>query len=590
MKKIILIEPQSQEDHVYKHVRMPRLGLPILGTQLREAGYDVQIFMGTGGSLPWKKILQADLVGVSTTTATCREAYQIAGKLRTHRIPVVIGGMHATFMPNEALLFADYIIRGEAEYSFLPLVRAIESGIIPENIPGVSYWLDNKQRHNKLLKTRVDMDVLPIPDLSLLDKSSSLLSIPVMTSRGCPYNCTFCCVTEVFGRRYRHRSTASILEELERYRGKNVFFCDDNFAAKPELTKELLRGMLDNDIKLKGWGAQVRVDVARDDELLLLMKRAGCAIVYIGFESINPATLEKYNKQQTVADIEEAIRRFHDYRIRIHGMFVFGADTDTVETIRQTARFAHQARIDSIQFMVLTPFPNTPLYDRLESEGRILTHDWSLYDGHHTVFKPALLAPEVLQFETVKAMKSFYSLKNILQNLTLTGFGSVIHRAIGWALIRHFERRNRWYGSLLEHYKQADPYPVPLLYRRLKVTGSKKQQAVAGQLKILLTEQKGILHLKLRGLADRLHIKELKILLKELSTGQHSQLNVNIEGLHFVSDQAALNFSIFLNQLGARIHRLQVVTTAEKHARYFLSAGTKKRRQLPHFELLINRT
>jgi anaerobic magnesium-protoporphyrin IX monomethyl ester cyclase len=590
MKSIILIEPQSKEDHVYKHVRMPRLGLPILGTQLQEAGYNVKMFMGTGDSLPWPQILQADLVGISTTTATCREAYQIAGMLRPNRIPVVIGGMHATFMPEEALQYADYIIRGEAEYNFLPLVRAIEAGQTPEDIPGVSFWKDNSQVHNDLMKEPVDMDTLPIPDLSLLANSSSMLSTPVMTSRGCPYDCTFCCVTEVFGRRYRHRATDSILEELKRYRGKNVFFCDDNFAARPELTKELLRGMIANGIKLKRWGAQVRVDAARDDELLSLMKRSGCGIVYIGFESINPATLEGYNKQQTVEDIEAAISRFHDYGIRIHGMFVFGADTDTVETIRETAKFALRTRIDSIQFMTLTPFPNTPFYDKLEAEGRILTRDWSLYDGHHTVFQPALLSPEELQFETIKAMKSFYSLKNILQNLTLTGIGSVIHRTIGWGLTRHFERRNRWFGNLLRHNQRGETRPVALLYRLLRATDQNEPETVSGQLKVSLTEEKGIAYLKLRGLADKLHIRELQKALKGLSTRQYSQMVINIEGLRFASDKATAVFSKYLNKLGSRVRRLQVVTAAEKQARYLTGVGNKKRLRLQRFELLISRS
>ena len=590
MERIILVEPQSKEDHVYKHVRMPRLGLPILGTQLQEAGYDVKIFMGTGDALPWPQLLQADLVGISTTTATCREAYQIAGNLKAHGKTVVIGGMQATFMPAEALQFADYVIRGEAELSLLPLVQTLEAGLAPTDIPGVSYWQDNQQIHNELLKTPIDMDTLPIPDLTLLNKFSAMRTIPVITSRGCPYNCTFCCVTEVFGRRYRHRSTASIIEELTHYRGKSIFFCDDNFAAKPELTKELLRGMIARDIKLKGWGAQVRVDAARDDELLSLMKRAGCAIVYIGFESINPATLEGYNKQQTVADIEEAIRRFHDYGIRIHGMFVFGADTDTVETIRQTERFANQNRIDSIQFMILTPFPNTPFYDKLEAEGRILTRDWSLYDGHHTVFQPALLSPEALQLETLKAMKRFYSPKHIWRNLGLTGFGSVIHRTIGWVLTRHFERRNRWYENLLKRKQPGDPRPVALLYRLLKAAGKNDLQTNANQLKVLLTEHKGILHLKLRGLADKLQLAEVKIILRGLSKEHYSQVVVNIEGLRFASDQAAVVFSKSLARLGSRVRRLQVVAAAEKQASYLIGKGLKKRLRMQRFELLINRT
>jgi anaerobic magnesium-protoporphyrin IX monomethyl ester cyclase len=242
MKKIVLIEPQSKEDHVYKHVRMPRLGLPILGTQLKEAGYQVSIYMGTGNALPWAKIYDADLVGISTTTATCREAYQIAGLLRSESIPVVIGGIHATFLPEEALEFADYIIHGEAEYSFLPLVQAIESGRQPHNIPGVSYWSNGTPVHNPPLESRVEMNKLPIPDLSLLDRFSALRTIPVMTSRGCPFNCTFCCVTEMFGRRYRFRSTESILKELGLYQGRAFFSVTIILLLIPNTARNCLRG------------------------------------------------------------------------------------------------------------------------------------------------------------------------------------------------------------------------------------------------------------------------------------------------------------------------------------------------------------
>ncbi len=591
MKRIVLIEPQSKEDHVYKHVRMPRLGLPILGTQLTEAGYQVTFYLGAGDSLPWIKIFEADLIGISTTTATCREAYQIAGLLRSNDIPVIIGGIHATFMPEEALQFADYVVRGEAEYSFLPLVRAIETGSSLLNIPGVSYWNGDEQVHNPPLESRVDMDALPIPDLSLIDHHSSLRSIPVMTSRGCPYSCTFCCVTEMFGRRYRHRCTESVLDELTRYQGKNIFFCDDNFTADPKRTKELLRKFIERGIKLKSWGAQVRVDAARDSELLDLMSRSGCVIVYIGFESINPDTLKGYNKQQTVEEIREAIKRFHKYGIRIHGMFVFGGDTDTVDTIRQTADFALETHIDSVQFMTLTPFPGTPFYNQLEDEGRILTRDWSLYDAHHTVFQPALITPEELQGETVKALKRFYSLKNILRNVFLTGWGSVFHRAIGWGLTRHFERQSRWYHQLLNRQQHAGHRPVTLLYRLLKghTVNKSFSETAKAYLKISLTEQKGILYLKIRGFADNLQIKELNRALKGFLPRHYSQIVINTKDLRFASERAAAGFGAYLEKLGSRVRRLQVVTAAEKEARRLLSKKRKNRFRLPHFELRVER-
>jgi len=591
MKKIVLIEPQSREDHVYKHVRMPRLGLPILGTQLKEAGYEINFYLGTGDSLPWRKIFDADLVGISTTTATCREAYQVAGLLRAQDIPVVIGGIHASFMPEEAMQFADYIVRGEAELSFLPLVQSIEAGLPPHDIPGVSYWSNGEIVHNDNLDSKIDMDTLPIPDLTLLDRYSSMSNIPVMTSRGCPFNCTFCCVTEMFGRRYRHRCTDSVLEELTRYQGKNIFFCDDNFTAAPKRTKELLKGIIDRGIKLKRWGAQVRVDAANDDELLDLMRRSGCGIVYIGFESINPATLEHYNKQQTVEDIEEAIKRFHEYGIRIHGMFVFGADTDTVDTISQTTDFALRAKIDSVQFMTLTPFPGTPFYDQIESEERIIIHDWSVYDGQHTVFEPALMSAAELQSETIIALKRFYSPGNILKNLALTGWGSVLHRAIGWGLSRHFERQNRWFDQLLEHKQHTSSEAISLLERFLKAPVREKSRAESyiSELKVNLTAQGGVLYLKLNGLAGTLHRKELQRALKGVLSRHYSQMIVNTEGLRFATGKTAAAFGAYFDQLGYRMHRLQIVTTAEREARNMLNWGSGNRFKMPRFELLLKR-
>lgn len=591
MKKIVLIEPQSKEDHVYRHVRMPRLGLPLLGTQLQQSGFDVKIYMGNSNSLNWTKILDADLVGVSTTTATCREAYQLSGICRSSGIPVVIGGIHATLLAEEALQFADYVVRGEAEEVFLPLIKTISEGVPPFDLPAVSYWHKGEPRHNPPAKKRVDMDTLPIPDLALLDRSSSLRSIPVMTSRGCPFNCSFCNVTQMFGRKYRYRCNDSVLEELLLYPGKHIFFCDDNFTANPKRSKELLQAIIDSKINLKGWGAQVRVDAARDDQLLALMKRSGCSIVYIGFESINPETLKGYNKQQTVSDIEQAIERFHDYGIRIHGMFVFGGEYDTVETIRKTVDFALETKIDSVQFLSLTPMPGTPLYDQLKKEDRIITDDWSLYDGHHTVFKPAMMPPEQMQFETVRALKKFYSLQNIFSNVYLTGWASALYRIIGWGLTRHFESRNRWFKKLLQRLQQCDPKPVTLFYRLLnKPTDDKQQEKIVLlPLKISLTEKKGIFYLKLRGLVGNLHLKQLKKTVRGLLPRYCSQLVVNTTGVRFDSEKAAKNFVFYLNRLGSRVRRLQIVTAAENQVYPYIIKKRKGGFKPPRFELLMHR-
>jgi len=585
MRKIVLIEPQSKEDHVYKSVRMPRLGLPLLGAQLKAAGYSVNIYMGTGSSLPWPKILSSDLVGISTTTSTSREAYRIAGFLRSFHVPVVLGGIHATYMTEEALQFADYVVRGEADLNFVPVVKAIFNGEPLDEIPGVSYWDKGAVVHNPCDPHRVNLDDLPVPDLTLLEDQKTLRSIPVMTSRGCPFNCTFCSVTPMFGRHYRFRSTDKVLNELALYRGRSVFFCDDNFTANPARSKELLQGMISRKIGLKSWGAQVRVEAARDDELLELMRRAGADIVYIGLESINPATLKRYNKQQTVEDISYGIRRFHQYGLRVHGMFVLGSDSDTVQTIRDTLDFALESKVDTIQFLMLTPLPGTPLFEKLEAEGRLLTRDWQLYDGHHAVFRPAQMSPEQLQSETVQAMRRFYSARNIFKNHALTGWGATLYRGVGWWLIRQFERKNRWYHQELRKMQDLEQRPVPLLYRLLRSGKTKQEHLAADPLKISLTETQGILHLRLRGAVNRIALLELNKTLKMLLPKRCFHLVVNTEGLRFASDQAAQNFSRFLERLSERARRLQVVIAREST----FTQKSRRRFKLPRFELLFNK-
>ncbi|MGM0652107.1 MAG: B12-binding domain-containing radical SAM protein [Bacillota bacterium] len=592
MEKIVLIEPQSKEDHVYKYVRMPRLGLPILGTQLQKEGYRVNFYLGTGDSLPWEEIMTADLVGISTTTATCREAYQIAGFLRVASIPVVIGGIHATFLPDEAIRFADYVVQGEAEESFLPLVRAIEKGEEPWKIPGLSYWENGTVVHNNIMPEKINMDTLPIPDITLLEHSDKLRSTPVMTSRGCPFNCTFCCVTQMFGRRYRFRCNESVLKELAQYPDKHIFFCDDNFVANKEHSKELMREMIRReDVKVRSWGAQVRAEAAFDKELLDLMCESGCTIVYIGFESINPETLKGYNKQQTVEEIREAINLFHERGIRIHGMFVLGGDADTAETIRETAEFAVEARIDTVQFMILTPMPGTPFFDQLEQEGRILSYDWSLYDGHHTVLEPLSMTPEELQRETVKALKEFYSLKNVFKNVKFTGWSSALYRALAWGLIRHFEWKNRGYEQFLKEQQQDDLQPVTLLERCLGMPKAKKKQlkAASEQLMVSLTEQKGVLYVKLSGMVSSFHLKELRKALRGRLPYPYGQIVINTEGVRFASEKAATRFGAYLQKLGSRVRRLQVVANAEKQVSSFVNLRKKSKKRLPRFELLVHK-
>jgi radical SAM superfamily enzyme YgiQ (UPF0313 family) len=233
-----------------------------------------------------------------------------------------------------------------------------------------------------------------------------------------------------------------------------------------ERTKEILRGMISRRFKFH-WTAQVRVEVGRDEELLELMQRARCEALYIGMESVNPATLKQFRKGQTVEDMEAAIAAIHAHNLKIHGMFVLGADADTPDVIRKTLTFSFRNKIDTVQFLVLTPLPGTDTFKQLEGEGRIFNHDWSLYDAHHVVFQPKHMSPWQLQLGvTLEAVPRFYSLLRCLSSM-MTGLlhlGTIRPtwrnhlvlsqmRAYGRKTFRKWRSANReWFAFLQKKY------------------------------------------------------------------------------------------------------------------------------------------
>ena len=567
LKKIALIEPEAPSEHIYSASRMPRLGLPLLGALLQNQGYHVDIYMGKRKSLPRLDLLEADLVGISTTTSTCYEAYRISTYLRNRGIPVVIGGIHATFMSEESLQYADYVIRGEAEQSFPALVKAIEEQRTPEGIPGVSYWYNGQMQHNADNNCWADVNSLPAPDLSLVRnfQNGNMRTYPVTTSRGCPHNCSFCSVTSMFGRGFRYKENEQVLQELERYQGKNVFFVDDNFAAHKNHTKDLLRRMLDRKISFNQWGAQVRAEVAQDEELLELMRLNNAGTVYIGFESINPETLKAYNKKQRVEEIEKSIQRFHEKGIRVHGMFIFGGDGDTKRTIRETVDFALKAQIDTVQFLTLTPIPGTDLFDQLEAEDRLLTRNWELYDGHHVVFQPTQISPEELQEETVRAHQRFYSFRNWWQNVPVTGWTTALHRGVGWWITKRWKKHNRWFGPVLQKYVgKEEPENASLLSCKVQAFKLKKLKPLKNNLlQFYLSRKDGVFYLRIWGAVNQNTLKALYREINKAIPEKYFDLEIKTEGIFFTSEKNAERFSRWLNRVGERARRLKVVDKME---------------------------
>ena len=448
MPRIVFIEPQAPNLHIFSHFPLPRLGTLILGTMMERRGWQVEVFVEDLRRVDYDLVAASDLVGISTITSTAPRAYAIADRVRAMGVPVLMGGPHVTYLTEEALEHADFVIRGEGESALMAFIDAWERGRDFSAVPNLSLKADGHAVHHPMLPMEKDLDAIPYPDLLLLKPDPGRVKftppIPVQTSRGCPFDCSFCSVTGMFGKKYRFRSTGNVIEELRRYdrRGNSVFFYDDNFTADRERTKELLRAMIRERFRFS-WTTQVRADVARDIELVRLMKKAGCHTVYIGFESVNPGSLDAMKKKQTVADLVQAARVLRRNGIHIHGMFVLGFDQDDWTTVRKTVRFAKKARLSTTQFLILTPLPGSEFYNRMQAEHRLRFRDWALYDAHHAVFDPARFSLFDLQKAQIFCHRKFYSLKQTLRKLLAREWLSVAVAHYARRLNRLWKRRNK---------------------------------------------------------------------------------------------------------------------------------------------------
>ena len=445
IRKVALIEPRAPRFHMFSHARLPRLGLPLLGTILRDRGLSVAVYCETVrpiAATDADAIARSDLVGISTTTSTVPRAYALADIMRRKGVRVVLGGVHATFMPDEALEHADYCVRGEAEQTLPALIDALDSGGDLSGVAGLSYRDAGGIHHNPDRRPVENLDSLPTPDLSLIKGFKSRGIVPVLTSRGCPYGCKFCSVTAMFGRRYRFRSTESVLKEIRGHPGSHIFFYDDHFAADRQRTKELLTRMLEEGL-CQPWSAQVRTEIARDAEMLDLFEKTNCMMVYVGLESANPEVLAELAKHQSVDDIRECVSQLHKRGIAVYGMFIFGADSDTLASVRETAEFAKETDLEGAQFLSLIPLPGSETFHKLKSEGRIFSEDWELYDGHNVVFEPAGMGPLDLQRETVRAMRAFYSWWEVFKQLWSFDFLRIAVRIRGRMIVGRWRRWSR---------------------------------------------------------------------------------------------------------------------------------------------------
>jgi radical SAM superfamily enzyme YgiQ (UPF0313 family) len=401
------------------YMRLPLLGSLYLGTILHNHGYDVRVI---NENILGREVdpfeIQADVFCLTALTVSASRAKLLAAQLRTiyPDSTILVGGIHASLLPEEFMGVADHVVVGEAEEIIVDLVE----GKIHEKVVAGS-------------KVQ-DLDGLPPINYALLDGFATMNVVPVMTSRGCPFDCSFCTVTKVFGRKFRMLSAERVVAELENaigyFHSRDFFFYDDNFTANRQRIVRICDLLIDKNLNAT-WAAQVRCDLAKSRELVGKMAKAGCRWVYVGFESIDDETLKALNKSQTRADVARAIEVFHEFGINIHGMFMFGEDHDTLETIDRTVEFATTHQIDTVQFMILTPFPGTRCYEDLVAENRLLHKNWDYYNAMYIVFRPAKMSPARLQTETFRAYRRFYSLRRTVSDVLSMTF-NVLLDALVW--------------------------------------------------------------------------------------------------------------------------------------------------------------
>ena len=484
LKKLVFVEPKSTHLHIYSRVCIPRLGSVLLATIMRAKGYDVRVYIEDIHDVDMHEVLSADLVAISAITSTAPQSYRLADRVREVGGIAVMGGTHVSFLPEEGLEHADFLVRGEGEFPFQELVDAIQRGDGYEKIENLSYKVDGRVVNNPERPKIPNLDVNPIPDYHLIAGWKPGGVISVATSRGCPFSCTFCSVPGMYGHAFRTHSVERVLEELQLHKGNMyTFFADDIFTANKKRAKDILRGMIDRGLTPE-WGAQVRTETVDDPELLQLMRDSSCFNVYVGFESINPRTLKLFQKKQDLGKIERSIARIHEHKIRIHGMFVVGSDEDDVETVDATAEFALKHDIDSIQFMIMTPIPGSPDWDHNFAKGDryVFNKNWQFYDGHHVVHHPRKMSPYELQVGAIGAMEKFYSWRGIAQRF--------LKGDMAYATIRYWGKKmlREWWKD--EENRQHVAWLKAQLYGETAGTRGKKLQAV-GLPDVLLQDSMG---------------------------------------------------------------------------------------------------
>jgi radical SAM superfamily enzyme YgiQ (UPF0313 family) len=358
-----------------------------------------------------------DLVVMTVYVSSARRAYEISDHYRARGAKVLLGGIHPTTLPEEAAQHSDGVCLGPGESVFPQMLEDFECGHLKR------YYHGHRAR---------DISNVPLARRDLMNRSKYLVPNTVVASRGCPYSCDFCYKESFWGKGYyRFRPLSEIRKELDTFKHKFVFFLDDNLMGHRKEARRLFSVLKEYDFI---WQAAASLDTAYTPGFLDEAYACGCRSLFVGFESITKANMARANKHQnTKYDYAGAIERFHDAGIMINGSFVYGFDGDDPDVFARTTEFVIQNKIETATFHILTPFPGTRLFAKLEAEGRILHRDWDRYDTRHAVFQPTSMTPHQLEEGYWWSYEQFYSYRAILRrSLGLPNPVKRILYNVGW--------------------------------------------------------------------------------------------------------------------------------------------------------------